>query len=126
MTDADVKNELTSRLDATTWPVLTSTDLDGLVAKCKLKDAAGLAPSATGWAPTYNVDLGELAGWRLKMARVASRYNSATDGTTLNRGDLIKQYKMMADEVAARIPWNASIVRSPSGNLNLNTDLPLP
>lgn len=58
----------------TAWqssPQLSEAELEALLAKFSLMDAAGRPPTASGWTPTYNLRAAAREAWRWKAARAA-------------------------------------------------------
>lgn len=54
------------------------------------------------WTPSYDLEAAAAEGWRIKAARVASQYDFKSDGGTLSKSQVIKNFLRMADEYQKR------------------------
>ncbi len=51
-----------------------------------LPDSVGLAPTATDWAPTYDLNLAAAGIWTEKAATLVTQYSFSADGASFQRG----------------------------------------
>ena len=102
MDDASALARLQAMCAATEEPVLSSADLEQLVALARRADADGVAPSADGWVPTYDLRAAAAEGWRIKAARVAHRFNFSKDGQQFDVGELRKSFLDMAAQYGGK------------------------
>lgn len=84
-------------------PALSPDEMGMLVDVARRADADGLAPSDTGWAPTWDLNAAAAEGWRWKAAKVANRYSVSTDGQSLSRSDLIAHCERMVSQYQRRV-----------------------
>lgn len=110
MTADEALAELQSMLDNATAPVLTDDEMGALLAKCKLVDSSGLAPSDTEWDPTWDLNRGAAAGWRLKAGKVAALHDYETVGLKLSRDQMRQGCLEMAREYARKIAASTPLV----------------
>jgi len=104
MTAAQAKADIAFDCNASAEPVLSSADLDTLVAGARRPDEDGVLPTETGWAETYDLNAAKARGWRIKQARVAGTqtrssfegdYQSA-DYRSLDFGRLAERFEKRA------------------------------
>jgi hypothetical protein len=81
-----------------TVPVLTSDEVDALLVFARRADPSGLAPSATGWVGTWNLNAGAAEGWVRKAGKVAGSFDFGGDSQSFARS----QMHTMCLEMAAQ------------------------
>jgi len=106
MTEAEVRNRILIFADGEQDPVLTSADLDILVADCREVDKYQVWPTDTNWTPTYNVNRAIAQAWLLKASRVSPRYLFMSGGKMFSRQQYydhcMKQYKVYIGKSGVR------------------------
>lgn len=84
-------------------PVLSTDDVDDLVAVAKRPDAAGLSPSAVGWVPTWELNAAAAEGWERKASRAAGDFDYTDDAGSYSRSAVFDMCKRQADTFRKRI-----------------------
>lgn len=104
MNATDALAELRALTAADTAPALAAADLDRLLAKAAVADAAGLLPSDPAWTPTYappGLRRAAAQGWREKAGRVSAEFDvEAGTGTKFSRSQKIAHCLAMAKELS--------------------------
>lgn len=90
-------------------PVLTAEEVEDLLALSAVADADGLAPTDTGWTPTWDLHRGAAEGWRWKAAKAASRFQFSADGASFNRQQVIEHCERMSAQYRRRIVSNVML-----------------
>lgn len=121
MSAADAKAQVELFTSASEDPVLSSGDLDTLVANAKTIDAEGRAPTDADWVETYDVYAAVAAGWRVKAGKAAGRYTFQTGQMRENESDLHKHCLAMA-EYYGRFVMGTSVVRGQVGRYEDEAD----
>ncbi len=116
MTEAEALARLKRMTDADSEPTLTDDDLADCIAMSRLVDVNGLAPSESGWTPTYDLNRGAAEGWRRKAGKLAMRFDFATDGQQFQRSQAVEHCERMAEQYRRRIvssvPVTGQLARS--------------
>lgn len=123
MTEAEARDRLIAFADAGSEPVLTSPDLDLLIALSKRVDQFGVLPDDPSWEATFDVNYAIAQGWLLKASRLAPRYNYMSGGKMLSRQQYYDHAMKMYHKFAMKSPIRS--VRLPTHGY-LATDLPVP
>lgn len=100
MTEAEARARLESMVAWSVAPALTVAEVNDLLNQARRADADGLAPSDTGWTPTWHLASAAAAGWRIKAGKVAHEFSFASDGQTHNRNEVLDMCLKMADRYA--------------------------
>ena len=82
----------------TAWqssPQLSEAELEALLAKFSLMDAAGRPPTASGWTPTYNLRAAAREAWRWKAARAAELISTDLDGDRMSANQIFEHCQAM-------------------------------
>jgi len=90
MTEAEARARIISFCDAEREPVLSSADVDILVAISKSADKYGLLPTDTGWTPTWNINYATAQGWLLKATKLPDRYLFMSGGKMFSRNQFFE------------------------------------
>lgn len=116
MTASEALTRLGSMLAYDAEPTLTDMELGDLRDMSAVVDSNGLAPSDSGWTPTYNLNIGAAVGWRWKAAKVAGMPDFSTVGLSVSRSQLTKLCLDMATSYsrkgASTIPVYGQMARS--------------
>lgn len=103
MTEAEAQARLERMTANTVEPTLDAAEITDLLSMSRLCDAAGLAPTATGWAPTFDLSRGAAEGWRWKAAKVSPSFTFSTDGQQFTRSQIYDHCIAQAAEYAKKI-----------------------
>jgi hypothetical protein len=103
VTEVEATAELIQLTKAEVEPVLTTAEIDRMVAKSKRQDADGRYPSDAAWEPTWDLNRGAAYGWRQKAAGVAGAYTFSSGGKTFNRAEMRSSFLEMAREYERKI-----------------------
>ena len=116
MTEAEAQARLERMVAHDSTPTLDATEVADLLAMSRLVDADGLAPTATGWTPTYDLNRGAAEGWRWKAGQVAADFDFKTDGQEFNRSQVLRHCEQMvrhySRRIVASIPVAGTLARS--------------
>ena len=94
---------------ASSRPVLDATALGILVDDSVAQDAAGLWPGDTGWAPTYDLNVAALEGWRWKAGQVAGDFTFSADDASYDKGATLANIERMIAQYAAKCHGTATV-----------------
>lgn len=103
ISETDARSRLDSMLQSASEPLLTQAEVEALLVEAKRADADGLAPSDTGWTPTWDLNAAAAEGWRRKAGKVAGRFDVTVDGDALRRSQMFSACLVMADRYARKI-----------------------
>lgn len=78
MTEADARTVLAKRVAASIAPVLSTADINILIAQAKRTDQYGYLPTNVAWTPTWALTAAAAEGWRWKAAELANQMNVST------------------------------------------------
>jgi hypothetical protein len=76
-------------------PILTPEELDFLLMTCAIVDRNGRTPLDDDWFPTYNLNRGAVAGWRLKAGKCSDLSSIRTGDLTILDNEIFKQCSQM-------------------------------
>jgi hypothetical protein len=94
-------------------PALTTDELAQLLADAQTRDSEGRWTDDADYVETYDLNLAAARGWRLKAGRVAADYSIKIEGRELDRGEMVKNFLMMARDYARRArPSSVGMSRS--------------
>lgn len=85
MTEAEARARISLFLNPGTEPILTSAEVDILVAFSRRLDVNGVMPGDDAWVETYDVNYAVAQGWLVKAGRLADRYLFMDAGTMYSR-----------------------------------------
>ncbi len=83
----------------TAWdaePALTEAELNDVLAKAALTDAAGVLPSATGWSATYDLNAAAAEAWLIKAARASPTVEVDPPGSGIFTSKVFDNCRKMA------------------------------
>lgn len=103
LSEADARQRLNEMLQVDAEPTLGLQSVEDLIEFAKRVDSNGLAPSDTGWEPTWDLNAAAAEGWRRKAGAVAGRFNVTVDGDALSRAQAFSHCLQMAERYAARV-----------------------
>lgn len=108
MTESEASDRIARMTDATTEPVLDSTDLADLVDHAARIDTSDLYRDDADWTPTWDLNAGAAEGWARKASRAASNFNFSEDGQRFDRAQIYAhcaaQAKHYADKAMGSLP----------------------
>ncbi len=87
---------------ADSTPVLSADELDLLLDMHRTADASGVAPGATGWVGTWDLNRAACEGWKWKAAKVAGNFTFSADGATFNRSEILANCERMIAQYSRR------------------------
>lgn len=99
MTTAEARNLLERFTQVAQAPVLSTAEVDDLLAMARVKDVAGVVPGATGYVATYvTASLRQVAaeGWRWKAGK--AKFDVKAGSTDVKRMQLFEMCLRMAAE----------------------------
>jgi hypothetical protein len=83
-------------------PVLSPDEIELLLTMHRLADAAGVAPGAEGWVPTWDLNRAALEGWRWKAGKAAGSFDFQADGASYNRSQILEHCERMIAQYRRR------------------------
>lgn len=110
MTEAEARARLESMVAWSVAPTLTIAEVDDLLDQARRADVYGIAPSDTGWTPTWSFSSAAAAGWRLKASKVVPEFDFASDGQNHQRSQVFDMCMKMADRYARGAVGSISVV----------------
>ena len=113
MDEATARTRLESMVASGTDPVLTTAQVDDLLALAKRVDAYGVAPSDASWVPTYDLNAAAAEGWRWKAAAAAARVDVSEGGDQLSRSQTAAACLEMAERYDARTLGSLRMTATP-------------
>ncbi len=90
----------------TAWdsaPALADAEIDELLLQSSVADSTGLAPSATGWIPTYDLNSAAAAGWLIKAGRASELVEVDPPGSGIFTSKVFDNCRAMARIYAAKV-----------------------
>lgn len=90
----------------TAWdqdPVLSSDEVDDLVALAARADSGGYVPSDAAWTGTYDLVAAAAEGWLWKAGKVSGTFDFVTDGQRFNRSQRHEMCMSMHEHYRRRI-----------------------
>lgn len=102
MTAEEARTRLASMTAADADPVLTSEELDDLLAANRIIDAEGRSPEEEGWTAGWAFGAAAEDGWLRKAGKVAARVDGGSGGLTLARSQLHAHCLAMAERYSMR------------------------
>lgn len=96
MTEAEAREELEMLVQWEEDPPLDALEIDFLLRRSLVADAAGLPPGAEGYVPTWDVRSAAGRGWRLKAGKAAARFDMTADVMGLSRSQVIEHCLQLA------------------------------
>lgn len=116
MTYAQALVRLEAMTAAQSAPLLTTDELAVLLEQNQVVDATGLAPTAAGYVPTWDLNRAACEGWRWKAGKCAGLFDFTADGATFNRAQMLDHCEKMiaqyARKVMGSVPVQAPIATS--------------
>lgn len=109
MADTPAQTRLKAQTAAASAPTLTDDEITALLSLASLADSAGLAPSASGWTPTYDFNRAAAEGWRWKAAKAAAGYGFTADGATYQREQIMDHCTKMIAQYQRKIASSAFV-----------------
>ena len=109
MTEADALARLGRMTAASEEPILSSEELEDLLALSRVSDSSGRTPSETGWSPTWDLNRGAAEGWRWKAAKVSSRFQFIADGSAFHREQVMQNCERMSMLYRRRVLSDVSL-----------------
>jgi hypothetical protein len=105
---------------AAEFPEISQAAVEQIVHRCARMDAAGFRPDEEDWHPTFDVYAATATVFEVKAAKVANRFDFATDGQQLNRSQMAAHFSAMgkmwrnrtSGVLAKQPPDNASMYES--------------
>lgn len=94
MTEADARTVLQKRVAASIAPVLSTAEINILIAQAKRTDRFGYLSTDVAWTPTWSLDSAAAEGWEWKAAALANKMNVSA-GTT--KAELSQQWEHARD-----------------------------
>jgi len=85
-----------------TEPQLTEAELDSVLAKAALPDAAGIPPLAAGWNATYDVNSAAVEAWLIKAARASATVETDPPGSGVFTSKVFDNCRKMAGIYAGK------------------------
>lgn len=76
-------------------PLLTNSELETILARFAVADAAGVAPSGPEWTPTYNLRAAAAEAWRWKAAKASEMVSTDLDGDRMSANQIFDQCERM-------------------------------
>jgi hypothetical protein len=98
-------------------PILTSADVDDLLAQSRLRDTCGRRPGDPAWVATYDLNAAAAAGGGGKAGRATANFQFAEDGQSFSPQQVFEHCQAMATLYRARRRGGGSI-RIRSGALD--------
>jgi len=83
----------------TAWdlaPTLDEAELNELLGTAAMKDAAGSAPAAVDWSPTYDLNSAAAQAWLIKAARASSLVEVDPPGSGIVTSKVFDNCRAMA------------------------------
>ena len=84
------------------FPEITDAAVEQIVHRCARMDSHGRLPTDPDWDETYDVYAATATVFEVKAAKVANRFDFATDGQQLNRSQMVAHFTAMAKMWRAR------------------------
>jgi hypothetical protein len=103
---------LRSMTAASDDPALSDAEVAALLAASRIADATGLAPSDTAWTATYNLNIGARDGWKLKMGKVAGRFDFGSDVNRFSRSQFFAHCEKMVKAYSRAVAGSATLASS--------------
>lgn len=103
MTETAAAEELAVRVDATSWPTLSSGELVTIVRRARRVDPDGNLISDAGYRFTCDLDWAEMVAWQMKAARAVTAVDFTADGSSMSRSQIGEQCRQMAALAAQRV-----------------------
>jgi hypothetical protein len=99
------------------FPEVSQAALEQIVHRCARMDVDGFVPGEEGWHPTYDVYAATATVFEVKAAKVANRFDFATDGQSLNRSQMAAHFMAMGKMWRARTAGVISKQRPESASI---------
>lgn len=90
MTEAEARARIELLTKSSSYPTLSSDEIDALVAQAKRADSSGRAPSADDWEETWAIAAAVAIGWELKAAQVVADFDFESAGQKFSRSQIHK------------------------------------
>jgi hypothetical protein len=81
---------------AAEFPEVPQSAVEQIVHRCARPDSAYVMPEDEGWEPTFDVYAATATVFEVKAAKVANRFDFATDGQRLDRSQMAAHFSAMA------------------------------
>jgi len=85
------------------FPEVVTALVEAFVDDAARPDSEGRLPSDEDWSPTFDLNAAVATVFETKAALVANRYDTATDGQTLNRSQLVAHFTALGRMYRNRI-----------------------
>jgi hypothetical protein len=102
-------SRLRDMVQASSAPSLSDAEVESLLHQARRADTYGLAPNATGWTPSYNLNAAAAEGWRRKAGKVAGEFDFSTDGQSFSRSQQYRACLDMAAQYARKASASVSL-----------------
>lgn len=103
MDEDTARDRLKSMVGWDQTPTLDAEQVEALLDYARRIDSSGIAPTATGWTATFDLNSAAAEGWRWKAAKVAGEFNFGADGQTFDRSQMSEMCLGMADRYQRRV-----------------------
>ncbi len=115
MTAAEARARIEDDVQWQADPALTTPEVDRLLARARVVDAAGVAPGGTGYADPYtaaSLDRAVALGWEWKAGRLAGEAFDVSGDVGAKLSQQIANCERMADRFARRAGTGRAVVGS--------------
>lgn len=109
LTEVRARMRLRMMTDYTGEPALSDDELAELLETAKRPDRYGLAPTDTGWTPTWDLNAAAADGWDVKAGKCASEHYFAADGAMYTRNQIHDHCVAMAARYRAKVTMRGTV-----------------
>lgn len=102
MDEAHARAKLEDLTAASTFPALSTEQIDRLLEEAKRTDADDRYPDDVDWDPTWDLNRSIAEGWRIKAGLVSNRHAFGANSGNYNPEQVFEHCMKMADYYAAR------------------------
>jgi hypothetical protein len=102
MEEAAARAKLEDMVAASTFPTLSTEQVDRLLAEAKRTDKDGHAPDDDDWSGLYDLNYAAAAGWRIKAGMTSNRHSFGSNQGNYNPEQVFEHCMKMADHYAAK------------------------
>ena len=122
MNQVEARARLALLVDASNEPVLGAPDLDDLLRRSRVADAAGYAPDDVGYEDTWNLNHAASLGWKIKAGRLTNAYLFMSGGKMLSRNQMYDHCMAMSRRYAMSAGVGSMPLRSTRGRRPLRDE----
>jgi hypothetical protein len=103
MTALEARDQLAMLAQAKANPTLCPPELDYCLARARVCDPHGNAPTSPDWCGTWNFNLAAREAWELKANKCANYHDVTIDGRTFAAEQVFKHCQAQADRYRKRL-----------------------